>query len=78
MSKEELKSLLHESIENIDDDSLLVAMQEMLNIKYQGIDKPLLSAEQLASLDEAKKEILAGRFLTNEEANNLSEKWLSL
>lgn len=77
MSREELKTMLHESIENIDDDSLLVAVQEMLEYKYTVTSQPKLSEEQLDSLDKAKQEIAEGKFISNGNANNIADEWLS-
>jgi hypothetical protein len=77
MSKEELKAILHESIENIDDDSLLAAIQEMLRHNYTTPQKPQLTEEQFASIEKAKIEINSGKYLSNDDANQIAEEWLS-
>lgn len=77
MSAQELKSILHESIENIDDEAFLLAIREMLERKYTPASSPTLAQWQIDRIEKAKKEMDAGNFLTNEQADELVEKWLS-
>jgi hypothetical protein len=51
----ELKSLLHESIENIDDESFLQTVKHILDHKYQPKEEITLSSYQEKRIDEAKK-----------------------
>jgi hypothetical protein len=77
MSAQELKSILHESIENIDDEAFLLAIREMLERKYTPTSSPTLTEWQIERIEKAKKEMDTGNFLTNEQADELVEKWLS-
>ena len=75
-STRELKSILHESIENIDDEETLGIVKEILEHKYS--PAPLrLSAGQINALDIAEQQIARGEYMTDEEANARSEKWLN-
>jgi hypothetical protein len=73
----ELKSLLHESIENIDDEELLRTVKEMLDYKYQSVSEPELTEYQVKRIEKAKESIRKGETLTNNQADKLVEKWLN-
>jgi hypothetical protein len=73
----ELKSLLHESIENIDDEELLRVAKSILDCKYTPIDNIELNEYQKQRLDKAKASIAKGNYLTNEQADELVTKWLN-
>ncbi len=73
----ELKSLLHESIENIDDEELLRVAKSILDRKYTPIDNIELNEYQKQRLDKAKASIAKGNYLTNEQADELVTKWLN-
>jgi hypothetical protein len=72
----ELKKLLHESIENIDDEAFLQAVKEILDRKYQP-EEISLSSHREKRIEEAKRSIDKGNVLTNEEADQLVTKWLN-
>ena len=72
----ELKKLLHESIENIDDEAFLQTIKEILDRKYEP-GEVSLSPLQEKRMDEAKKSIEQERALTNEQADQLVAKWLN-
>jgi hypothetical protein len=72
----ELKTLLHESIENIDDEELLQTAKELLDRKYQHAEKLKLGDYQIDRIEKAKKGIERGEFLTNEQADEMVNKWL--
>lgn len=76
MSTQEIKSMLHESIENINDNEFLLTIKEMLESKYS-FRKIRLSAARLKKIDAAKKQILQGKSMTNAEAEKIIDKWLS-
>jgi len=76
MSKEEIKSLLHEGIENIDDNDFLLTIKELIDHKYQPTDSPRLAEWQKKRILESEKQIENGEFLTDEQADNLIDKWL--
>ena len=72
----ELKSLLHESIENIDDEAFLQAVKYILDHKYQPQEVTLSSNQELR-IENAKKSIYQGDYLTNEQADQMVAKWLN-
>ncbi|WP_299290126.1 hypothetical protein [uncultured Mucilaginibacter sp.] len=77
MSAQNIKTLLHESIENINDEDFLFAVKQILDRKYLPLDQPKLSKEQIQRIEESKQQIKQGQFLTNEQADKLVEKWLN-
>ena len=76
MSTQEIKNMLHESIENINDNDLLLTIKEMLESKYSG-RKIRLSAARLKKIDEAKRQIAQGKILSNAQADKIIDKWLN-
>ncbi len=72
-----LKSLLHESIENIDDESFLKTVKHILDHKYQPKEEVTLSSYQKKRIKEAKKSIDQGDYLSNEQADEIVAKWLN-
>ena len=77
MKEKNIKTLLHESIENINDEDFLFAVKQILDRKYIPSEQPKLSKEQIQRIDESKKQIRQGNFLTNEQADKLIDRWLS-
>ncbi len=77
MSAQSIKTLLHESIENINDEDFLLAVKQILDRKYLPTDQPQLSKEQIQRIEESKQQIKQGNFLTNEQADKIVEKWLN-
>jgi hypothetical protein len=73
----ELKSLLHESIENIDDEAFLQTIKHVLDHKYQPEKDITLNSYQEKRIDQAKKSIEQGDYLTNEQADKIVAKWLN-
>lgn len=69
----ELKNLLHESIENIDDEDLLRVAKSILDRKYSPDAGIQLNAYQKQRIEAAKQ----GEFLTNEQADEFVSKWLN-
>lgn len=76
MSTQEIKTMLHESIENINDNDFLLTIKEMLESKYS-FRKIRLSATRLKKIEAAKKQIVQGKSLTNAQADKIIDKWLS-
>lgn len=72
-----LKSLLHESIENIDDEELLRIAKSLLDRKYEPVEHVELNEYQKQRLDKAKKSVRKGDYLSNEQADELVAKWLN-
>ncbi len=73
----ELKTLLHESIENIDDEELLQTVKTILDQKSQSVSEPQLTEYQVKRIDKAKRSISKGETLTNEQADELVDRWLN-
>ena len=72
-----IKTLLYESIENIRDEDFLLAVKQILDRKYAIAEQPVLSEKQINQIEESKLQIQKGNFLTNEQADELVEKWLT-
>lgn len=77
MKAQNIKTLLHESIENINDEDFLHAVKQILDRKYTPSDTPKLTKAQVKRIEESKEQIRKGKFLTNTEADKLVNKWLS-
>ena len=76
MSTHEIKQLLHESIENIDDSNFLLAVKQIIERKYTPGSLPTLSEWQLGRIQESKEQIKHGKSISNYQADLLVEKWL--
>jgi hypothetical protein len=76
MSTDEIKSRLHESIENIDDKEFLMTIKELIEHKYQPEDSPNLTKQQLNRIKESEKQIKKGDYLTNDQVDRAIDKWL--
>ncbi|MTI89583.1 MAG: hypothetical protein FH748_16635 [Balneolaceae bacterium] len=72
----ELKKLLHESTENIDDGVFLQMVKDILDHKYEPGEVRLTSYQE-NRIEEAKKSINQGEALTNKQADQLVSKWLN-
>lgn len=77
MRHQDIKNLLHESIENINDEDFLIAVKQIIDRKYIPLDEPILSKNQLERIAESKEQIKNGKFLSNKEADSLVDKWLN-
>lgn len=73
----ELKTLLHETIENIDDEELLCLAKSLLERKYSPAEDIELNEYQKQRIEKAKASIARGDSLTNEKADELVAKWLN-
>jgi hypothetical protein len=61
MSTEEIKTALHESVENIDDNDFLSAIKQTIDRKYTLHEKPLLSDWQKNRIEESYHQIEQGK-----------------
>ena len=73
----DLKNLLHESIENIDDEELLRVAKSVLDRKYTPVETIELNEYQKQRLEKAKASITKGEYLSNEQADKLVTQWLN-
>ncbi len=71
-----LKSLLHESIENIDDVELLQTVKDILDSKKQPAINIELTDYQKERINKAKNNIAKGEYLSNEQADEIVAQWL--
>ena len=76
MTTQNINTLLHESIENINDKEFLLALKQIFDRKYTPSNQAELSKEQIQRIDESKEQICKGNFLTNARTGKLVEKWL--
>ena len=76
MRAEEIKQQLFEGIENIDDSAFLMTIKELVDRKYSQTDSPELSEWQLKRIKESEEQIESGDYLTDQQANELLDKWL--
>ncbi|OYT12720.1 MAG: hypothetical protein B6I19_08865 [Bacteroidetes bacterium 4572_114] len=76
MSTNEIKGKLHESIENIDDNEFLLTIKEIIEHKYQAEDSIELPEWQLKRIEESERQIENGEFYTDEQVDNVIDKWL--
>lgn len=77
MTEIELKSLLHERIESINDLDFLEVVNKLLEDKHPEVSDVKLPAHIIEILKEAKLEIAEGKSKTNEEIEKSTTKWLS-
>jgi len=75
MTAIELKKLLINRIAEIDDESFLKAIKTILDSKFQS-QVYNLTKEQEEEINESKKQIEEGLFVSQDEMNNEFKKWL--
>jgi hypothetical protein len=76
MNTIEIKTLLHEGIENIDDENVLLSIKNLVDENYAPMDIKKLSQWQIDRIENARKQIEIGNYLTDSDANNVVDKWL--
>ena len=76
MSTSELKNKIILSLNEIEDDSLLTDIFNLLNINEQNKVKYFVDEAEKADLDEAFKNIEEGKIHTNLEAKEIMKEWL--
>lgn len=77
MSTIELRKLLIEKIQLTDDDKLLEEASRLLEVKIEEADVYILNDEQKMAIEEGRKQITNGEYLTDEESNKEIDEWLS-
>lgn len=77
MSTREIKTLLHESIENINDEALLMTIMELLERQYSPKTDIEIRDWQIKRIEDSKQQLKDGKFHTEDEANDTIDKWLS-
>ena len=76
MSTNEIKQSLFEGIENIDDPEFLKSIKELIDHKYSQVKAPKLTNAQLQRIHDSERQIENGNFLTDDQVNNIIDKWL--
>jgi predicted transcriptional regulator len=74
MTATELKSFIHETVDNIDDEKFLEALKVIIETKF--IAFPVLAEWQINAIEESERQIEAGEFISREEADKKVEEWL--
>ncbi len=77
MSTIELQKRLIEKIRLTDDEHLLEEAFRLLEIEIEGSDVYMLYDKQKEAIEEGRKQISKGEFLTNEGSNKEIDEWLS-
>lgn len=77
MSTIELKKLLIDKIQNIENEKLLQEAFRLLELENEDIELYKLNDNQNKAIEEARQQIKNGQFLTEEQANKEVEEWLS-
>ncbi len=77
MSSQEIKQLLHESIENIHDGEFLLAVMQIIDRKYTSASNPELTEWQIQRIEKSKEQIKNWKGISNSQADLLIEKWLN-
>ncbi len=65
-----------EKIQVIDDDKLLEEAYRLLEVDIEESDVYILNDNQKEAIDEARKQITQGQYLTDEESNREIDEWL--
>jgi predicted transcriptional regulator len=77
MSTIELRKLLIEKIQLTNDHKLLEEATRLLEVEIEESDIYTLNDNQKAAIEEARKQIINGEYLTDEESNKEIDEWLS-
>ena len=77
MSTIELRKLLIEKIQLTDDDKLLEEASRLLEVDIEESDVYILNDKQKEAIEESRKQIINGAYLTDEESNKEIDEWLS-
>jgi predicted transcriptional regulator len=77
MSTIELRKLLIEKIQVTDDDKLLEEASRLLEVDIDESDVYILNDKQKEAIEEGRKQIINGEYLTDEESNKEIDEWLN-
>lgn len=76
MSDMELKKRLIKRIERSKDSALLREAYRLMGTDAEGLEPYKLTKQQQASVNKGKKDVKAGRTLSEREANKAVDEWL--
>jgi hypothetical protein len=71
----ELKEKLIKQINNIEDESLLVEISELLDFEKDESDIYYFTDEQKRAIEKAQEGYARGEYLSNDEADKQVEEW---
>ena len=77
MSTVELRKRLIEKIQLTDDDKLLEEASRLLEVEIEFPDFYIINDKQREAIEEGKKQIINGAYLSDEESNKAIDEWLS-
>lgn len=77
MSTIELRKLLIEKIQLTNDDKLLEEASRLLEVDIEESEVYILNDKQKEAIEEARKQIIKGEYLTGQESNKEIDEWLS-
>jgi hypothetical protein len=77
MSAVELRKKLIDKIQKTDNEPLLEEAYRLLELETEGFEIYQLSKEQKNAVEEGREQIRRGQFLTNDQANDEIDEWLS-
>ena len=77
MSTVELRKRLIEKIQLTDDDKLLEEASRLLEVEIEFPDFYIINDKQKEAIEEGKKQIINGAYLSDEESNKEIDEWLS-
>ena len=77
MSTIELRKRLIEKIQLTDDDKLLEEASRLLEVEIELSDVYIINDKQKEAIEEGKKQIINGAYLSDEESNKAIDEWLS-
>jgi hypothetical protein len=72
----EIKSVIHQDIDNISNPEHLEALRIFIETHILHHDEPELNKERIERLKISRQQAKDGRILTNEEADNEIDEWL--
>ena len=77
MSTTELRKLLIEKIQLTDDNKLLEEASRLLDVEIEEPDVYILNNKQKQAIEEGRKQIINGDYLTDEQSNKEIDEWLT-
>jgi hypothetical protein len=70
-----IKQKLLEGINNIDENDFLLTLKELIDRKYSETQTPIITENQKLRMEESEVQINNGDFFTDDQVNELIEKW---
>lgn len=77
MELDEIKEQLYARIEQIEDESLLFELNDLLKVKLENAGAYLFSPGQLVAIEQGRAEHKAGLGIPHEQVMKESELWLA-